>query len=74
MAQWVGAQVQVKAAKTPPLVVSPSKIPTVNEKFFFSISITRLAESVEGLNSSLAHAPASNRIAKLFKKRGFRRT
>jgi len=32
--------------------------PTENEKIFFSILTTRLAESVEGLNSSLAQSPA----------------
>ena len=30
------------------------KTPTENKKFFFSMSTRRLAESVEGLNSSLA--------------------
>jgi len=35
----------------------PPKTPTENEKNFFSISTTRLAESVEGLNSSLAQSP-----------------
>ena len=33
-------------------VTSPSEKPHRNPKFFFSISTTRLAESVEGLNSS----------------------
>jgi len=32
------------------------KTPTENEKVFFSMSTRRLAESVEGLNSSLALA------------------
>ena len=35
---------------------SPQKKTTKNENFFFSISTTRLAESVEGLNSSLAQS------------------
>ena len=56
MAQWVGAQGQVNVAKnTPTCGVSPRKLPTENEKIFFLIS--RLAESVEGLNSSLAQSP-----------------
>ena len=53
MAQWVGAQGQVKVAKkrknTPHLWRSPQRTPN-----FFSISTRRLVESVEGLNSSLA--------------------
>jgi len=57
MAQWVGTQGQVNVAKnTPPLWRSAQKIPTENENFF-SISTTGLAESVEGLNSSLAQTP-----------------
>jgi len=43
-------------AKTPLFVMSPPEIPTENEKRYFSILTTRLAESVEGLNSSLALA------------------
>ena len=39
--------------KTPPLVAFPTK----NEKIFFSISTTRLVESVGGLNSSLSQSP-----------------
>jgi len=59
MGQWVGAQGQVKVAKnvkTPPLVSFPPANAKPNTKFFFSMSTTRLAESVEGLNSSLAPA------------------
>jgi len=48
-----------KNAKTPPLVTSPQQTPNQNQKNFFSMSTRRLAESVEGLNSSLALA-ASN--------------
>jgi len=52
------AQGQVKIAKnTPTCGVPPRKPPTENEKCFFSISTTRLAESVESLNSSLAQSP-----------------
>jgi len=36
---------------------SHPKTPTKHENFFFSISTRRLAESVEGLNSSLAQSP-----------------
>ena len=43
--------------KPPTRGVPPRKTPTENEKKFFSISTTRLAESVEGLNSSLAQSP-----------------
>ena len=58
MAQWIGAQGQVKVAKNTPTCGVPSqKPPAENETFFFSISTTRLAESVEGLNSSLAQSP-----------------
>jgi len=59
MAQWVGAQGQVKVAKnTSTCSVPPRKTPTENEKKFFSISTTRLAESAEGfLNRFLAQSP-----------------
>jgi len=58
MAQWVGAQGQVKVAKsTSTCGVPPRKPPTETENCFFSIFTTRLAESVEGLNSSLAQLP-----------------
>ena len=43
--------------KHPHLWRSPRKPPTENKKCFFSILTTRLAESVEGLNSSLAQSP-----------------
>ena len=57
MAQWAGAQGQVKVAtNTPTCGVPPRKRPTENENFF-KISTTRLAESVEGLKSSLAQSP-----------------
>jgi len=40
----------------PSLLRHLQKTPTENEKRFFSMSTRRLAESVEGLNSSLALA------------------
>jgi len=44
---------------TPPLVTSSPREPqTQNEKFFFSISTSRLGESVDGLNSFLAQSAA----------------
>jgi len=58
MAQWGRAQSQVNVAKNTTICgVVPQKPPTENEKLFFSISTTRLAESVESLNSSLAQSP-----------------
>ena len=48
---------QLASQKHPTCGVPPRKPPTENEKFFFSISTTRLAKSVEGLNSSLAQSP-----------------
>jgi len=56
MAQWGGAQGQVKVAKKNPFVAFPPETPTKNEKFYFSISTKRHAESAEGLNSSLAQS------------------
>ena len=43
-----------KNAKTPPLVTFPPANAKPKQKIFFSMSTRRLAESVEGLNSSLA--------------------
>jgi len=58
MAQWVGAQGQVKVAKnTPTCGVAPENPPAKTKNVFFSISTTRLAKSIEGLNSSLAQSP-----------------
>jgi len=60
MAQWVGAQGRpkvAKKAKTPPLVAVPPENPKPkSRKILFLISTRRLAEYVEGLNSSLALA------------------
>ena len=61
MAHWDGALGQAKMAKLtqkhPACDVLPRKAQTQNEKFCFSILTTRLAEFVEGLNSSLAQSP-----------------
>jgi len=38
-------------------VTSPSKSPPKTKYVFFSLLTTRLAESVDGLDSSLAHSP-----------------
>jgi len=60
VAQWVGAQGQVKVVKksknTPICSGPPSEPQTENEKHFFSISSRRRAESVYGLSSSLAQS------------------
>ena len=57
MAYWDGAQDQEKMAKVmqkhPYLWRSPRKAQTQNKKLFLILT-TRLAESVDGLNSSLA--------------------
>jgi len=64
MAQWVGAQGRPKMAKksknTPTCGGPPREPQTENEKIFFSNSTRRLAESVEGLNSSLALAAGNS--------------
>ena len=61
MAQWDAAQGQAKMAKTmqkhPYLWRSPQKSSNPKRKKFFSIFTARLAESVEGLNSSLPQSP-----------------
>ena len=60
MGQWVGAQGQPKVAyfsKTCPLCDVTSRKPPPKLKIVFLILATRLAESVEGLNSSLAQSP-----------------
>jgi len=58
MGQWIGAQGQVaKNLKTcPHCDVTSRKHQTENKKLFISTSTRRLAESVEGFNSSLALA------------------
>jgi len=61
MAKWVGVQGQVKVAKknnnTPTCSGLPSERQTESEKRLFFISIRRLAESVDGFDSSLAQPP-----------------
>jgi len=58
MAPWVGVQGQVNVDKnTPTCRVPPEKPPTKTKNVLVLISSTRLAESVEGLNSSLAQSP-----------------
>jgi len=61
MGQWVGAQGRPKVAyfsKTcPHCDVTSRKPPTETKNYFFSILTIRLAESVKGLNSSLAQSP-----------------
>jgi len=58
MADWDGAQGQAKMAKItqkhPYLWRSPQKTSNPKRKTFFLMSTRRLAESIEGLNSSLA--------------------
>ena len=61
MAHWDDAQGQAKMAKItqkhPYMWRSPRKALTQNEKLFFFILTTRLAESAEGLKNSLAQSP-----------------
>jgi len=59
MGQWVGAQGRPKVAKFPNhslILTSPPETPHQKQKTFFSMSTRRLAESVDGLNSSLSLA------------------
>ena len=62
MAQWVGVKGQVRVAKksqnTPTCGAPPanSKPKPKTKNVFFSISSRRLAESVDGLDSSLAQS------------------
>jgi len=76
MAHWVGVQSQVKFAKKvktfPHYDLTPRKPQTQNEKMFFSISIRRLAESVEGYNTSLAQAAGELWRWKDLQKRWYR--
>jgi len=46
-----------KSSQNSPICGVPLENPHRKRKIFFSISATRLAESVEGLNSSLAQSP-----------------
>ena len=54
MGQWIGAQGQVKVAKK--MQNPPQRTPNQKCKKLFLMSTRRLAESVEGFNSSLALA------------------
>ena len=60
MAHWDSTQGEAKMAKItqkyPYLWRSPQKTSKPKQKTFFFMSTRRLAESVEGLNSSLALA------------------
>jgi len=49
----MGVQGQVK---TPPLVTPPQENPKPKTENFFWLGTTRLAEAIEGLNTSLAAA------------------
>ena len=72
MGQWVGAQGRPKMAyfsKTCPLCDVTSRKPHRNRKSFFSILTTRLAESVEGLNSSLAQSPGELQDCKVLQEK-----
>jgi len=78
MDHWNGAQGLVKVAKKtqkhPHLWRSPQRTPNPNWKKFFSISTTRLAESVEGLNSSLAQLVGELQRCKTLQKSGAGKT
>jgi len=54
--------------------VPPQEKTTKNENIFFSILTTRLAESVEVSNSSLAQSPGKLEDCKALQKCGFRGT
>ena len=60
MVRWVGAQGKVtiakKVRKPPPIMMSPTSNPKPKTKSFILIQTRRLAESVDGLNSSLAQS------------------
>jgi len=62
MGHWVGAQGRPKVAKIFKTYllcdVTFRNPPTENEKLSFSILTTRHAESVDGLDSSLAQSPS----------------
>ena len=61
MGQWVGAQGRPKVAKISKRCllcdVTSRNPPTENGKLFFLCQLEDFAESVDGLDSSLAHAP-----------------
>jgi len=70
--QWVGAQDRPKDAKiskTCLLCDVTTRKPPLKAKIFFSILTTRLAESVDGLNSSLAQWPGELKDCKAMKEK-----
>ena len=70
MAQWVGVQGRPKKSKNTPTCGSPPREPpTEYEKKNFSIWTRRLAESVEGLNSSPAQSPGKLQDCKALQKK-----
>jgi len=72
MGQWVGAQGWAQTATnahTCPHCDATSRKPTSKANNFFSITTRRLAESVEGLNSSLALAAGKLQDCKALQKK-----
>jgi len=68
MTDWVGAQGQVNLAKkTQTTCDDTPRNPQIQNENFFLICGLRLAESVEGLNSSLAQSPGELLSCQLFK-------
>ena len=72
MAQWIGVQGQVKVtkkSKNTPTCSGPTSEPqTENKNCSFSISRKRLAESEDGLDSSLAQSGGELQRCKLAPK------
>ena len=73
MAQQVGAQGQVNIVKNTPTCDVPPENPPPKTKIFFSILTTRLAESVDGLNSSLDQSPGELQDCKALHETWFSR-
>jgi len=75
MTRWVGAQDQVtsatKARKHASIVTSPTQNPKPKTKIFFLKYTRRLADSVDGLNSSLAPSFGELWSCKLKEFKGF---
>jgi len=67
---WVQGQVKVaKKVKTPPFAAVPHRTPNQKRKpFFFAILSRRLAESEDGLDSSLAQSGGEFPLCKLAPK------
>jgi len=74
MGQWVGDQGRPKLAKISKTClicdVTSRNQRTENEKRFFPMSTRRLAESVDGLHSSLAQLPSELQDCKVLQKWG----